>query len=76
MEFITIGNHTINLERVCGFQVYGREDQNCTIVEVEYEHSTHEIPCAGCYSKVINDLREALRKYCIVIQGPEIYTGD
>lgn len=76
MEFITIGNHIINLERICGFQVYGSEDQNYTIVEVEYEHSCHEIPCAGCYSKVVNDLRESLRKHGLVIPGPEIYTGE
>lgn len=76
MKFITIGNHIINLEKVCGFQVYGPEDGDYTIIEVEYEHSTHEIPCEGCYSEVIDELRHALKKYATMIWGPEIYTGD
>ena len=77
MAFITIGNHTINLDKVCNFQVYGpKENDDFAVIEVEYEHRSCEIPCAGGYSRVINDLRNALGKYDVVLRGPEIYIGE
>ena len=76
MTFLRVGNHIVNLDKVCNFQVWDSKEPGCTVVQIEYEHSSYEIPCAGCYSKVFNDLRAALSKHHLMPCGLDMYRED
>ena len=59
-SYITIGDEFINLDKVCHIQVYSRPDDE-VIVEVEYDHSVREIPCAGSEEEVLAHLKDIIR---------------
>ena len=59
-RYITIGGEFINLDKVCHIQVYSRPTDE-VIVEVEYDHSVREIPCAGSEEEVWTQLKEVIR---------------
>ena len=58
-NFITVGGEFVNLDKVCHISVYTRTD-NTVIVEIEYERTIKEIPCAGTEDKVRQHIRWAL----------------
>lgn len=58
-NFIAICGEFVNLDKVCHISVYTRTD-NTVIIEVEYEHSIKNIPCAGTEDEVRNDIRWAI----------------
>ncbi len=69
-NFITIGGELVNLDKVCHIQVY-----TCTndvvMVEVEYERSVKQIPCAGTEDEVREGIRYAVRQILgIIATGP------
>lgn len=59
-RYITIGGEFINLDKVCHIQVYS-SSTNEVIVEVEYDHSVRDIPCAGSEEEVWTELKEVIR---------------
>ena len=59
-RYITIGGEFINLDKVCHIQVYS-SSTNEVIVEVEYDHSVRDIPCAGSEEEVWTQLKEVIR---------------
>lgn len=59
-KIITIGNHYVNLDKVCDIEVYGDLD-GTTIVKVDYDYANFEIPCAGSEKEVHNNLYWAIR---------------
>lgn len=61
-RYITIGEEFINLDKVCNIQVYSRPTayNDMVIVEVEYDHSVREIPCAGSEKEVWTQIKEAI----------------
>ena len=60
-KIITIGNHYVNLDKVCDIEVYDAPD-GTTVVKVDYDYANFEIPCAGSEEKVNNDLYWAIRR--------------
>lgn len=63
-NFIAICGEFVNLDKVCHIQVYTRytRTDDIVIVEVEYEHSVKEIPCAGTEDDVRNEVCWAIRQ--------------
>lgn len=59
-RYITIGSEFINLDKVCHIQVYSSSTDE-VIVEVEYDHSVKDIPCAGSEEEVWTELKEVIR---------------
>lgn len=59
-RYITIGGEFINLDKVCHIQVYSSSTDE-VIVEVEYDHSVRDIPCAGSEEEVWTELKEVIR---------------
>lgn len=62
-NYIRVGLEYINLDRACHIQVYSCTDDT-VLVEVEYEHSVKEIPCAGTEDEVRNRLNKAIYTAC------------
>ena len=58
-NFITICGEFVNLDKVCHILVYTRTDDT-VIIEVEYEHSIKNIPCAGAEDEVRSEVRWAI----------------
>ena len=69
-RYITIGDEFINIDKVCNIQIYTRANaysqsnelifNDEVIVEVEYDHSVREIPCAGSEEEVRTQVRNAI----------------
>lgn len=61
-RYITIGDEFINIDKVCNIRVYSRTTtcNDKAIVEVEYDHSVEQIPCAGSEEEVWAQVRKAI----------------
>lgn len=68
-KFMIVGREYVNLDKVCHIQVYTCADDT-VIVEVEYDHSVKEIPCAGTEEEVWEHIRFALSRSTGLYQGP------
>lgn len=62
-NYIRVGLEYINIERACHIQVFSNSDDE-VIVEVEYEHSVRQIPCAGTEEEVRTSLNRAIYNAC------------
>lgn len=62
-RYITLGEEFINLDKVCNIQVYSRPTtyNDMVIVEVEFDHSVRDIPCAGSEQEVWAQVKDAIR---------------
>ena len=58
-NYITIGNHFINLDKANDIEVW-KSENNITIVKVDYGRYECEIPCAGDEQSVRDDLIYAI----------------
>ena len=63
-NFITIGNHFVNLDKVSNIEVRGADAPKMSIVTIHSHDSVVDIPCAGNEHEVSVDLDFAIRMAC------------
>ena len=61
MRFMKIGNHYVNLDKINNIEVY-RAFGDHTIVNLEYDHASFEVPCSGSEVEVRNAIEWGLQQ--------------
>lgn len=72
MKFLRIGNHYVNLDKINDIEVY-RTNGDCTIVNLEYDHASFEVPCGGSEEEARDAIEWGLKAAteCNLYYGPD-----